>query len=152
SGSPTVLPSARSSLRLGAPVLCAALGVLALFTGPDRPAGGTTSPAPPPERSLYDEAVRLLDARKGLGLALRDQKKYAEAAQAFRDALRQEPGDSESTGLLERVLAAGGASPESRPRGASNETPMTVVARARDARFFVRESGRFRPLFVKGVN
>ncbi len=224
-------------------MLCAALGVLAPLAGPDRPAGGTTSPAPSPERSLYDEAVRLysagrfqealevirraaetggetaalrslggwcclrsgavrraeaefraalridaeavdphvglgyarlrrgspaeaegefrfalrrdagnLDARKGLGLALRDQKKYADAAQAFRDALRLEPGDSESSGLLGQVLAARGGTRESRPRGPSNGTAMQVVARARDGRFFVRESGRFRPLFVKGVN
>src|SRR5207249_8890203 len=106
-GSQTVLPSARSSLRLGAPVLCAALGVLALFTGPDRPAGGTASPAPPPERLLYDEAAgefRSALRRDARGLDARKGQKYAGAAQTFRDAPREEPGDTEAMGLLEQVV------------------------------------------------
>ncbi len=93
-----------------------------------------------------------VDALKGLGLALRDQKKYADAAQAFRDVLRLKSGDAEAEGWLRQALAAGGDGRESRPRGPQTGTAIQVVARARDGRFFVREGGRFRPLFVKGVN
>jgi len=93
-----------------------------------------------------------LDAQKGLGLALRDQKKYSDATQAFRDALRLKPGDAEAEGLLQQALAAGDGGREERPRGPATGTAIRVVAQARDGRFFVREGGRFRPLFVKGVN
>jgi len=93
-----------------------------------------------------------LDAMKGLGLALRDEKKYADAAGVFRDALRVSPGDAETQGLLDQVLAAGGGDEETRPRPPATGTGIQVIARARDGRFWARDSGDFRPLFVKGVN
>ena len=65
-----------------------------------------------------------LDALKGLSFALRDQKNDADAEQVFRDALRVEPGHDE----------------------------IQVIARARDGRFWARDAGSSRPLFVKGVN
>ena len=93
-----------------------------------------------------------LDALKGLGLALRDEKKYAEAAPIFRDALRVKPGDAEVQALLDQVLAAGGGGEETRPSPPATGTGIQVIARARDGRFWARDTGGFRPLFVKGIN
>ncbi len=93
------------------------------------------------------------DAIKGLGLALRNEARLPEAAEALRRALALAPGDAETKQILEQVLGAQGVTRERRPRPAVDASrPLRVVARAGDGRLEIAGPSGFRPIFVKGIN
>ena len=94
-----------------------------------------------------------VDALKGLGIAQRDRSRPADAADSFRKALTIAPADAEAKHLLEQALAVGGSIKESRPRPPlPPDAPIEIVARAGAGRLEIAADGRFKPIFIKGVN
>ncbi|MGH9797374.1 MAG: tetratricopeptide repeat protein [Candidatus Polarisedimenticolia bacterium] len=105
--------------------------------------------------AVLEETPRHADALKGAAMALRDQRRFPEAAARLRQALAVDPADTEAKGLLEQALAAGGAGGrEARPRPpAGDRVPIRVVARAGGGRIVTgAEDPPGRPFFVKGIN
>ncbi len=105
-------------------------------------------------RSLAEDAGSL-EARQGLAVALAESGSGREAVELATRLADERPGDEATLAILRRVLGKAGLSTDERlspaadvPRGSEPE----IVARAGPSYLEVRHSGRFLPLFVKGVN
>ena len=93
------------------------------------------------------------EAWKGLGMARRDRGDRKGAHEALRKALAISPSDAEARSLLDQSLGPDGILEERRVREkASGDSPLRLVSRAGAGRLEVRTGGRFRPIFIKGVN
>lgn len=93
-----------------------------------------------------------LDARTGLGFARLQSGDLQGALGDLEQVLAARPGDADAIQGLGLVIARGGG-PERRFRAdADPARPLDVRARAIRDVLEVRESGAWRPLFVRGIN
>ena len=98
-------------------------------------------------------APKSLDALKGLGMARRQTGDRKGAAEAYGRALALGPDDAEIHALLAENAPAGDPVEEVRPRPpVPATTPLRLISRAGNGRLEVRSEGRYRPLFVKGID
>jgi tetratricopeptide (TPR) repeat protein len=104
---------------------------------------------------LFERALALApenaDAWKGLGLAQRGRGDLRGAREALGRAAALAPEDTETKDALREITRA--PLVERRPRSSADPaTPLRVPVRTTSHGFEVDESGRYRPVFVVGVN
>ena len=93
------------------------------------------------------------EAWKGLGMARRNREDLKGAREALQQAVSLDASDAEAKGLLEQVTPPGGVFEERRVRGkVPKSRSLSLVSRSGAGRLEVLEKGKFRSLFIKGVN